>query len=783
MLGCIHAVLFAGVNTQWTNVHGLDQRAVELIRQHTAPPPQPAAATPAAPPDAGEPAVSSPAPLPADIFKSAGHGELQKVVKWLRKGGPVDALCPTPSPDGQTTAVGLLHIAAANGQLEMVRVLLKRGASVDLQGSLGTTALMNAAYRGHLSILLFLLHHSANPNLQSGDSFTALMMAAGEGQEACVQALLRVKANTQLLDKDGRTALWWAEEKGHTATAKLIRQHAAPPQPAATLAAPLDTGEPAVSSPASLPDEIFGLARRGELQKVVKWLRKGGLIDALCPTTTSDGRATAFGLLHAAAGWGRLEMARELLKRGASVDLPSGLGVTALMEAANHGHLSILLFLLHHSANPDLQATNGGTALMHAAQQGQTACVQALLRAKANTELLDESGHTALQSAEYKGHTATAKLFRQHASCRSLGLSLELCALMPFAWPWGVLSAVLVLHSVVLGAIAMVAFSRTLRAGPGQHRVARQRHAKAHGRTNTAETTRQHAAPLQVARADAAMEKLLAEEAEQAKEQARSKKSKKKSKAGRAAAAGDEPSEAPPAPAPALPLAATPEPTVSAAERAEAALRAAIAGGGLSALEAALAVAPREVREGGVGAEARALCGRLLEAQQETEREAKQEAAVETARLAAAERAREGVAREAERVAAASEARVVAVAAAVALVAAAKAAAAAEAEADALERATVDVSEGGSSGAAGPSEASEAEEVPDAYICPITAEIMTDPVTTADGFTYERTAISEWLRTKDTSPFTGATLESKTVIPNLSLRSMIRGFSEASTAR
>ena len=109
MLGCIHAVLFAGVNTQWTNVHGLDQRAVELIRQHTAPPPQPAAATPAAPPDAGEPAVSSPAPLPAEIFKSAGHGELQKVVKWLRKGGPVDALCPTPfGPRGPVSGSGRL---------------------------------------------------------------------------------------------------------------------------------------------------------------------------------------------------------------------------------------------------------------------------------------------------------------------------------------------------------------------------------------------------------------------------------------------------------------------------------------------------------------------------------------------------------------------------------------------------------------------------------------------------------------------------------------------------
>ena len=57
-----------------------------------------------------------------------------------------------------------------------------------------------------------------------------------------------------------------------------------------------------------------------------------------------------------------------------------------------------------------------------------------------------------------------------------------------------------------------------------------------------------------------------------------------------------------------------------------------MAGGGLSALEAALAAAPLEVREGGVGAEARAWCSKLLEAQQEAEREAKQAAAREAAK-------------------------------------------------------------------------------------------------------------------------------------------------------
>ncbi len=62
----------------------------------------------------------------------------------------------------------------------------------------------------------------------------------------------------------------------------------------------------------------------------------------------------------------------------------------------------------------------------------------------------------------------------------------------------------------------------------------------------------------------------------------------------------------------------------------------------------------------------------------------------------------------------------------------------------------------------------------DAYVCPITAEIMTDPVCTSDGFTYERTAITEWLRTNDSSPSTGAKLKTKDVIPNITVRCLLR---------
>ena len=66
------------------------------------------------------------------------------------------------------------------------------------------------------------------------------------------------------------------------------------------------------------------------------------------------------------------------------------------------------------------------------------------------------------------------------------------------------------------------------------------------------------------------------------------------------------------------------------------------------------------------------------------------------------------------------------------------------------------------------------ENLPPAFICPITQELMEEPVVTQDGQTYERHAIEYWLRDHDTSPLTGQPLAHKELTANIVLRSMIR---------
>ena len=62
--------------------------------------------------------------------------------------------------------------------------------------------------------------------------------------------------------------------------------------------------------------------------------------------------------------------------------------------------------------------------------------------------------------------------------------------------------------------------------------------------------------------------------------------------------------------------------------------------------------------------------------------------------------------------------------------------------------------------------------------CPITHDIMVDPVIAADGFSYERAAIEDWFSKASTSPTTGEELQSLELRPNHDLRGLAALFLE-----
>ena len=69
--------------------------------------------------------------LPEAVLLAADEGDAQAVAAWLDEGGGVDARC------AERIGVTLLMAAAHRGHEAMVRMLLQRGASVNVQDSNG----------------------------------------------------------------------------------------------------------------------------------------------------------------------------------------------------------------------------------------------------------------------------------------------------------------------------------------------------------------------------------------------------------------------------------------------------------------------------------------------------------------------------------------------------------------------------------------------------------------------------------------------------------------------
>mmetsp|Transcript_33971 Transcript_33971/g.78325 ORF Transcript_33971/g.78325 Transcript_33971/m.78325 type:complete len:210 (+) Transcript_33971:222-851(+) len=78
---------------------------------------------------------------------------------------------------------------------------------------------------------------------------------------------------------------------------------------------------------------------------------------------------------------------------------------------------------------------------------------------------------------------------------------------------------------------------------------------------------------------------------------------------------------------------------------------------------------------------------------------------------------------------------------------------------------------------------------PQSLICPITDEVMNDPVVALDGHSYERVAIKQFLGScmangqSPRSPVTGEVLSMCLLIPNVAIRSQCRDYKEKVAAR
>ena len=148
-----------------------------------------------------------------DIFAAARNNQAPAVQTYLdQKGDP-----NRRDENGHT----LLILAAYNGSLETVDLLLKRGADCHLQDGMGT-ALMAASFKGFTPIARKLLASGAKVDERNGIGATALMFASLSGRFEVARMLMNHRADVAAVDQRGLDARKLAEGQGNEPMIKLL---------------------------------------------------------------------------------------------------------------------------------------------------------------------------------------------------------------------------------------------------------------------------------------------------------------------------------------------------------------------------------------------------------------------------------------------------------------------------------------------------------------------------------------------------------------------------------
>lgn len=115
-----------------------------------------------------------------------------------------------------------LFAAAANGDLEALRLLVAAGADIGRRDARGWSALHHAAGANLVDTVGFLLAHGAAVDTQNEEGATALHFAGQEGYLAVARALLERGASTKVRTKTGLTPLDLALVTEHDEVASLL---------------------------------------------------------------------------------------------------------------------------------------------------------------------------------------------------------------------------------------------------------------------------------------------------------------------------------------------------------------------------------------------------------------------------------------------------------------------------------------------------------------------------------------------------------------------------------
>ena len=351
------------------------------------------------------------------IHEAAAHGDL-KTAQALLEQNP--ALINLREWKGVTP----LHRASKEDSVQMVELLLSKGANPNEKDDAGFTPLLVAVSRGRigenrrLEIAQTLLSHKADINYFYRSGCSILHEAVRAGDPEMVELLLRNGANVNAGTRSF-SPLHLAvarDDPGHQEAVKILLSHGADVNAKTEYGyTPLDIAIRhgyknlwTLLLPRSGDLDIHEASAVGDVARV------RALLDENIKLVDCGKRSAWETPLRWAVRNNQKEVVELLLNRGASADGSEATG-TPLMEAAENGYWDIVRLLLDRGANINADDGSGYTTLHKAVRRGRYDVVALLLERGANANARGKCGVTPLEYAPDNYRAEMAKLFRRYA--------------------------------------------------------------------------------------------------------------------------------------------------------------------------------------------------------------------------------------------------------------------------------------------------------------------------------------------------------------------------------
>ena len=149
------------------------------------------------------------------LIIAAHNGHLNSVKILLGYGADIEARGTLKIETDVIKGCTPLWAAAASGHLNVVKLLIERNADVEGRTSTDSTPLRVAAHDGHLDVVRYLVESGADVNARNEYKGTPIMAACDYGHLSIITYIINKGAFVDLQSKGGNTALHHAAQRGH----------------------------------------------------------------------------------------------------------------------------------------------------------------------------------------------------------------------------------------------------------------------------------------------------------------------------------------------------------------------------------------------------------------------------------------------------------------------------------------------------------------------------------------------------------------------------------------